>query len=183
MTSTQWTLGSDNGELTLKTGVTGRAAKMGHRLTLVMTQWTVTVEWHDGEPVSASLVVPLDSLEAVRGEGGIKALSGPEKPLVRGNALKALGAKKFPEVRFEATTIDHTDTGYRLTGTLNLHGQSRDQVIDVAASQSDGTWTLSAEASVRQSNFGIKPFSQMMGALQVVDDVALSFAATYSPAG
>ncbi|PRC56354.1 S-adenosyl-L-methionine-dependent methyltransferase, partial [Mycobacterium sp. ITM-2017-0098] len=44
MADTVWELGSSDGQLLLKTGVSGPAAKMGHRLTIAV-DWHATVEW------------------------------------------------------------------------------------------------------------------------------------------
>src|SRR5271154_4246859 len=101
-----WTLDASDGELQLHTGVTGRAARMGHRLTIAMTRWQATVNWAGGDPVAAELVVDADSFEVLRGEGGVKGLSGPEKAVVRSNALKSLNAGRFPEIRFSTDVID-----------------------------------------------------------------------------
>jgi len=172
-----WTLDASNGELLLRTGVTGRAARMGHRLTIAMTRWRATVNWEAGEPVTAELVVDTDSLEVLRGEGGVKGLSGPEKAVVRSNALKSLNASRFPEIRFAADVIDRTDDGYRLSGTLQIRKKSREHVIDLHTEDLGDLWRMSAESTVRQSDYGIKPFSLLMGSVQVVDEVAVSFTA------
>jgi hypothetical protein len=52
---------------------------MGHRLTIAMTTWRAGVRWSDGEPAEADLTVEVDSLEVLRGEGGLTPLSGPER--------------------------------------------------------------------------------------------------------
>ena len=170
-----WTLNASDGELRVHTGVTGRAAKMGHRLTIAMTRWQATVQWTNGEPVQAKLTVEVDSLQVLQGEGGIKPLSGPEKALVRSNALKSLDAGRFPEISFDADTIDKTPDGYRLTGTLRIHGKAREQVIDLRTADLGDSWGLSTEAAVRQSDFGVKPYSLLMGSLKVADEVTVSF--------
>ena len=172
-----WTLDASDGELQLRTGVTGRAARMGHRLTIAMTRWQATVNWEAGEPVTAELVVDADSFQVLRGEGGVKGLSGPEKAVVRSNALKSLNAGRFPEIRFAADAIDKTDGGYRLSGTLQIRGKSREHVIDLRTEDLGDSWRMSAESTVRQSDYGIKPFSLLMGSVQVVDEVAVSFTA------
>ncbi|CNN71964.1 Putative S-adenosyl-L-methionine-dependent methyltransferase [Mycobacterium tuberculosis] len=38
---------------------------------------------------------------------------------------------------------------------------------------------MSAESAVRQSDYGIKPFSLLMGSVQVADEVTVSFSAVY----
>lgn len=150
---------------------------MGHRLTIVMKRWQATVRWSDGEPVAAQLTVDVDSLEVSRGEGGLTPLSGPEKVLVRSNALRQLDAGRFPQIRYDADTIDQSQDGYRLTGTLQIRGKSRAQVIDLHTDDLGEFWRLSGEAVVRQSAFGVKQYSLLMGSLKVADDVTVSFSA------
>ncbi len=172
-----WTFDAADGELRLHTGVAGRAARMGHRLTIAMMRWRATVHWAAAAPVTAELVVDTDSFEVLRGEGGVKGLSGPEKAIVRSNALKSLSAKRFPEIRFAAHGIDQADDGYRLSGKLQIRGKSHDHVIDLRTEDLGDSWRMSAESAVRQSDYGIKPFSLLMGSVQVADEVAVSFTA------
>jgi polyisoprenoid-binding protein YceI len=183
VTAAQWSLGPSDGELLIRTGVAGRAARMGHRLTVAMTRWQATVQWSGADPVGAQLVVETDSFEVLRGEGGVKGLSGPEKVLVRANALKSLEGGRFPEIRFEATDIDKTGDGYRLGGRLEVRGKPRDHVIDLRTDDLGESWRMSAESSVRQSDYGIKPYSLLMGSVQVADDVTVSFTAVHAKDG
>ncbi len=150
---------------------------MGHRLTIAMRRWQATVRWSNGEPTAAQLKVDAASLEVLRGEGGLKPLSGPEKLLVRSNALRQLDAGRFPEISFDADTIDHRPDGYRLAGKLQIHGKARPRVIDLRTEDLGDVWRLSTEAVVRQSEFGVKPYSLLMGSLKVADDVTVSFTA------
>jgi polyisoprenoid-binding protein YceI len=173
----EWSLDGSDGDVLIRTGVAGPAAAMGHRLTLAMRQWRATVQWDGDEPVSAELIVEVGSLGVVRGEGGVTPLSGPEKILVRSNALRSLDAKRYPRITFEVNVIDKTDDGYRLTGTLTIKAASREQVVDVRTDEQGTNWWLSGETAVRQSDFGIKPYSQLLGALKVADDVVVSFTA------
>jgi polyisoprenoid-binding protein YceI len=170
-------LDGSHGELLVRTDVAGRAAYMGHRLTIVMRSWQATIEWDAGQPVGAELMVDVGSLAVVRGEGGLTPLSGPEKILVRGSALRSLGARRFPRITFTANTIDKTGDGYRLTGTLTIRGKARPQTVDVRTDDLDDSWWLSSEIPVRQTAFGIKPYSQLLGSLKVADDVVVAFTA------
>ncbi len=172
-----WTLDASNGELLIRTGVTGRAARMGHRLTVAMTRWRATVSWDGAEPVGAELTVDVDSFEVLRGEGGVKGLSGPEKALVKSNAMKSLDSGRYPEIRFAADNITQTDDGYRLSGKLHIKGKSRDHVLDLRTEDLGNSWRMSADSSVRQSDYGVKPYSLLMGSVRVTDDVSVSFTA------
>jgi polyisoprenoid-binding protein YceI len=178
-----WTIDASDGELLIRTGVTGRAARMGHRLTIAMKRWQATVGWAGAEPVSAELTVEVDSFEVLRGEGGVKGLSGPEKALVKSNALKALNAGRYPEIRFTADTIEKSNEGYRLTGRLRIHGKSREHIIDLCAKDLDDTWQMSAESTVCQTEYGVKPYSLLMGSVRVADEISVSFTAVHAKSG
>jgi polyisoprenoid-binding protein YceI len=175
-----WTVDASHGELLIRTGVKGRAARMGHRLTIAMNRWQATVAWADIEPATAELAVEVDSLEVLRGEGGVRGLSGPEKALVKSNALKSLNAGRYPEIRFTADTIDKADDGYRLTGRLHIRGKLREHVIDLRTEDLGDAWRLSAESRVRQTDYGVKPSSLLMGSVQVADEVSVSFTAVHA---
>jgi polyisoprenoid-binding protein YceI len=176
----EWSLDASDGELFLATGVRGRAARMGHRLTIAMTRWHATVNWAGPQPATVELVVETESFDVLRGKGGVKGLSGPEKALVRSNALKSLDAGRFPEIRFSARAIDKADDGYRLTGQLSVRGKSRDHVIALHTEDLGNAWRMSTESMVRQTDYGIKPYSLLMGSVQVADDVSVSFTAVHA---
>ncbi len=173
----EWSLDSSDGDLLIRTGVAGPAAAMGHRLTLAMRDWHATTRWDADEPVSAELTVEVGSLEVVRGEGGVTPLSAPEKILVRSNALRSMDAKRHPRITFSTNDIEKDGAGYRLTGTLTIHNVSRPQTVDLRTDDQGGSWRLSSETTVRQSDFGIKPYSQLLGSLKVADDVVVAFSA------
>lgn len=180
MTGESWTLASDSGELHVITGVGGPAAKMGHRLTIAMTSWRASVQWQGDQPVAAELDVDVDSLQVLEGQGGVTPLTGPEKSVVRTNALKSMDAKKYPTIHFETDNITKGATGYRLAGTVVIHGKSRPQVVDLTTEDQSGIWAMSAEVPVNQTDFGIRPFSLLMGTMKVADQVTIRFSAQHS---
>jgi polyisoprenoid-binding protein YceI len=179
VTDTAWTLTAAEGELQILTGVAGPAAKMGHRLTIAMASWRADVQWRGKQPTAVELVVDVDSLQVIKGEGGVTPLSGPEKGVVRSNALKSLNVKKYPQITFSAQDITQTATGYRLAGTVEIHGTSRPQTVDLAVEESGGGWVMSASTPVLQTQFGVKPYSLFVGSLKVADEVNVRFTARH----
>ncbi len=177
MTGTVWHLDESAGELSVKTGVSGRAAKMGHRLSIAMDSWRAEVTWAAGEPIGVHLTVDVESLRVVLGEGGVKSLSGAEKTIVRSNAMKALDPGRFPQICFQANDIAQTGTGYRLAGTLEIHGKTRECVVDAQVEDLDDVWRIPCDVDVRQTEFGVKPYSILMGSVTVADTVTVSFVA------
>ncbi|MGV9800917.1 YceI family protein [Mycobacterium sp. NPDC003449] len=172
---TRWTLGTESGDLLLHTGVAGSAARMGHRLTIACASWRAVVNWDGAQPSAVEVTVDLESLQVLSGEGGLTPLSGAEKTLARSNAVKTLRANKFPQARFRCDEIGRDGEGYRLTGTLELAGRTGAQTVLVAA---DGPGRIAGEARVRHSDFGIRPYSMMMGAMKVADEVRVSLSVT-----
>ena len=178
--SETWSLDASSGELLIRTGVAGPAAKTGHRLTIRMQTWQATVKWRGKVPIAVELIVSADSLEVMKGEGGVTPLGGPEKGIARSNALKSLDVKKFPQIRFTASDITKVADGYRLSGTVEIHGTSRPEVIDLKVEDRGDTWAMSAQAAVTQSDFGVKPYSLLMGAIKVADQVTIDFSAAHT---
>lgn len=170
--------GPDNGDVTLRTGVAGKAARTGHRLTIGFTDWSATV---DGtEPSHVRVVVRTSSLEVRSGEGGLTPMSAPERLVARANAVKALKADKHDEIVFDASDIVADGDGYRLTGTLTILGTSKPHTVTVAPAVDSSDRRVVGETTVRQTDFGVKPYSAMMGALKVADDVTVRLDLTLS---
>lgn len=177
MAESSWTLDAGDGQLRILTGVEGRAARMGHRLTIAMRAWQAVLRFVDGQPTGAEVGVRVDSLEVLGGEGGITPLGPAERAVCKSNALKSLDVGKYPEIRFSADDVTTTATGYRLAGVLEIHGAARPQVVDLDVADSGDSWALSCRVGVSQTDFGVKPFSLFMGALKVADEVTVDFRA------
>lgn len=170
----QISLGPDQGTFTLRTGVTGPAARTGHNLAIEFERWTATVDLAGDVPTTVNLTVEAESLQIRSGEGGITPMTAPERAIARVNALKSLKANKFGAISFRATAVTAVDGGYELVGELAICGKTRPQTVSVTT---DGI-TLSGETSLKQSDFGVKQYSLMMGALKVADEVTVGLEAT-----
>ena len=166
-----WVFGQDNGTITLHTDVAGRAARTGHRLTIEIGEWSGQATTRDDEPVAITATIVVGSLRVVSGEGGLTPLTAPEKAVAQSNALKSLHAADHPEITYESSSINATSDGYRAEGTLTINGRSRPHVLDFARS-ADGT-TVTASSVVSHGDFDLKPYSLMMGALKVADEVGV----------
>ena len=175
--SGRYRFGPDNATLSVQTHRTGAAAKAGHDLVLHVTAWQATLDVGQG----SSLVLEADatSLRVQKGTGGMQALDDDDKANIEqtidDEVLKKTG------VEFRSTAVDIADDGTRLSvrGDLTLVGTTRPLAFDVAVG-ADGT--LTGSAVVKQTDWGIKPYSALFGALKVADEVAVSIDATLPPA-
>jgi polyisoprenoid-binding protein YceI len=161
--------GPGNATLSVRTGRTGAAAKAGHNLLIHVTAWQATLVI-GAEPADTSVVLDADatSLRVREGTGGMQALSDDDKASIQqtidDDVLKRKG------IEFRSTTV-HTDPdGSRINvnGELSIVGETRPFVFDLAVG-ADGR--LSGSAIVKQSDWGITPYSTLFGALKVVDEV------------
>lgn len=167
--------GPGNGRVLFKTGRTGAAAKMGHDLTLEVTQWSaeVTVPDESGGGVGAATVsaeLDLNSLEVRDGSGGAKPLSDKDRRDIEKSAKKHLA--KVGKAAFTSSKVTPAKTGGAVDGTLTLNGKS--QPVRIQVSSADGG-KVTGTTTVRQSDFGITPFSAFLGALKLADEVGLEF--------
>ena len=164
-------IGPEHGDLTLHTGVEGRAAKAGHNLTLRMSDWSGTATFDGDEPSTLSFRTAVSSLEVVSGEGGVKALSDKDTRQIKDSALESLSASRHPDITFESSKVSPRSGGYDVDGELSIAGVSQPCTLDLNVERSGGNASVEASVPVVQTTFGVKPYSAMMGGLKVKDQV------------
>lgn len=166
--------GPDNGTLAVNTGRTGAVAKAGHDLLLHVTGWDGTLEIGAG-PAPSRLEVRADggSLKVQEGTGGMQALDDDDKANIEQTIDDEV--LRRDQITFRSTDVAANGDGLRVTGDLTLLGHTAPLVLDVAVN--DGT--LTAAGVVRQTDFGVKPYSALFGALKVADEVRVSLAAAW----
>jgi polyisoprenoid-binding protein YceI len=187
MNSGRHQFGTDSGRITLRTFRDGLAAQAGHDLTIEATRWSAElVVSPDQTPASLKVSIDLGALVVRAGTGGIKPLTDRDKREIGVTARKVLSADRHPEATFTASTFKaEPGGGGTISGTLSLAGQTAPLELRVS---SVGAERYHATTTVRQTDFGIKPYTGFLGALRVRDtvdvevDVDLSDAAEQEPA-
>ena len=168
---TSLTAGPADGTLTLHTGVEGRAAKLGHALTIALSDWSATAEL-DGEALtSVEVVATLSSLSVASGTGGVKPLSDKDKASIRDNALETLKVGAHPTVRVTSTSITPTTGGYDVAVQVSVAGVDRPAVLAVTVAPEQGLVRVNGITGIVQTEHGLSPYSAMMGGLKVSDRV------------
>lgn len=85
---------------------------------------------------------------------------------------EVLDVNRFPEIRFESTSVDPVESGgWVVRGQLTLHGQARTVTVKVVRAQGHYKGT----SSVKQTSFGITPIVIAGGTVKVKDDVTIEF--------
>ncbi|MBS2031800.1 MAG: YceI family protein [Deltaproteobacteria bacterium] len=149
-----------DGEVRVFTFKEGVLSAVAHDLEIAVERFRF--EWDDARTrVTATFdAKSLRVLHAIVRGAPSSALSDRDKRKIEDNLRDdVLHVKRFPEIRFQSTRID----GLRVEGTLTLHGTTR--AIATELRQEGGK--LIADVPLNQPDFGITPYSAMLGTLRV----------------
>lgn len=162
-------LGPENATLSVHTKRAGAAAKAGHDLRIQVTAWEATLVLGD-EPTDTTIELTADagSLRVQEGTGGIQALGEDDIASIHQTIDDEVLMRR--QISFSSTHAAATPGGDRIRteGELTLAGSTEPIRFELAIGD-DGT--ISASAVVKQSAWGMKPYSALFGALKVADDV------------
>lgn len=149
----------------------GLLSAVAHDLRIRVTDFEIEID--DDDNIHASFNA--NSLRVVNAMH-----NGADTPNVPGDGDKqkiqetivkdVLHSGKHPAITFESEAFREKGDGYQVKGRLSLHGQEKSIVVDV----SDKGDRYLAEATLHQPDFGIKPFSAMMGTLKIKPDVKIA---------
>jgi polyisoprenoid-binding protein YceI len=145
-------------------------AKLAHDLILSPSNWrgTLNVDADNPAASSAELTIEARSIQILEAVGGVMSLSDKDKGKIAKNMEDdVLQAGKFPQLTFASTSVSGAAPNFNVAGTMTIRGTGRPVNVAVSVNGSQVT----ARASISQKDFGIKPFSAMMGAIKLRDDV------------
>ena len=150
-------LGPQDGKLVVKIDPDGIGKGMAHSLTLEVKDWSADVTVDDDASASTvSLTANLGSLDVIKSSGN---LSDKDKGDIKKNTEKTL---KGATATFKSKKVSGDDKKATVQGDLTIGGSSGPVTMQLTLNDSK----ISGSTSFNQSNFGIKPFSAMMGALE-----------------
>jgi polyisoprenoid-binding protein YceI len=156
-------LGPGDGTLSVRTGRTGTVAKAGHDLLIHVTKWTGTLE--TGDAPSVALDADATSLKVREGTGGLKGLDDGDLANIEQTIDDEV--LKRQDISFRSTRVEETADGLSVTGDLTVRGTTRPIAFDLALA--DGR--VRGTAVVKQTEWGMKPYTALFGALKVADEV------------
>ena len=142
----------------------GLLSPVGHDLTLKVNRCSLELA-----PDGASLEARFDPTSLTVEAPPLSAHD--RRNIERDIAETVLDARRHPEIRYSAKVQRDGDRA-QLDGTLALHGRTRP--VAATATREGDRWR--ARVTVHQPDFGIKPFSAMLGALRVRADVIIEIA-------
>lgn len=157
------------GEIRIFTFKDGLLSAVAHDLEIAVDRFRI--EWDDAR---AKVTATFDTRSlrvlhpVVHGAPSPSSLSSKDLRKIEENMQRdVLGTASHPEARFESTAIEADGDAHRVTGMLTLHGQSR----PLAARITREGERFVTELTLDQRDFGIKPYSAMMGTLKIKPEV------------
>ena len=171
-------LGPHNATLHVETRRGGAAAKAGHDLTIEVTAWKGTLQVGE-KPSEGAVMLHADgsSLRVRQGRGGMQKLEEDDKQNIEQTIDDEV--LRSTSIDFRSTTVE----GDPETGSLLVRGElefaGRTNPIEFKLMPGDDGH-ITGRATVKQSDWGIKPYSALFGALKVADEVEVTFDGTLS---
>jgi polyisoprenoid-binding protein YceI len=157
----------------VKTSKAGLFGFAGHEHVVRARAFNGYVVYFPDHPESSHLevIILADSLEV---------LTPPDTAEIRQVTetmrTQVLHVKENPYIRFTASSDGATDKGMRLEGELTLLGRSRPVPVDATIQFGPDTIRASGTFSVKQTDFGIKPYSGgPAGTVKVGDRLTFTF--------
>ncbi|MGH3674106.1 MAG: YceI family protein [Pseudonocardiaceae bacterium] len=140
--------------------VAGMASSVGHDATLRVTSLSLDVGEDDGITADfdpGSLRVTDDISDSNRRD-------------IERNAEKVLEPRKYSKIQFRSVSVKREGDRAQVEGDLTLHGVTNR--ISLEASDDGARWNTKFILDQRQ--YGIKPFSAMLGALKIKPEVEVN---------
>jgi polyisoprenoid-binding protein YceI len=166
----------------------GKFSKLGHNHVMTSQQLAGRVWVHpefarSGFELSfpvAQLVV--DDPEARRAAGSDFPPDIPQsdKDGTRRNMLKpeVLDGEHYPDVKLRSAKVGGTLEAPQVTAHITIKDASREVEVPVKIAVEGAQLTASGEFDILQTEFGMKPFSVALGALEVQDRLHIKFKVT-----
>ena len=164
--------GPEHGSLQVRTYREGMAARVGHDLVFEVTSWEAVLEIA-ADAAGSTLELSADprSLEIREALRGLKPLTdGDRREIAKNIDGKVLEGKP---IAFRSTAVrpDEDGAGLTVEGELTLAGSVRPVTMRLETSD-DGRVT--GTVPLTQSEWGIKPYRGLMGALKVRDELEIA---------
>jgi polyisoprenoid-binding protein YceI len=163
----------------------GALSKFGHNHTVEARQFSGEVYLAPKfEDSLFSLKLPVKDFEVDRAEARAAAgedfASHPSASDIKGTTEHMLGAdgldaERYPDVTIQSVAVGGEAAKAELTVRITLHGTARDVKLPVSVGRDGDDLSAAGDFELRQTEFGMQPYSALGGALQVADTFKVHF--------
>lgn len=167
--------------LVVKTYRDGVAARLAHNHVVAARDVSGHLRFEEGRPEACSVTVHVPVATLILDDPVLRKRFGESSALSqtdRSNMLRTmldkdqLWADRYPTLSFVSTAVSRQPDGrYLVNGNLTMRGVTRAVTFPATVERTDGMLRARGEFTVKQSQFGWSPFSTMLGAIKVKDEV------------
>ncbi len=147
-----------------------------HRVEVRSFDGRIEVSLKDESRVVAE--VEAESKSLVNVDQGMSEFERKEFHAILNNTV--IESDKFPKIKFVSVAISDVQKsgetrGFTLSGDLTLHGVTKRVAFPVSVTMTKEQLRATGEAKMKQSDFGMKPYSGSLGLIKIGDEVKVSF--------
>lgn len=161
----------------------GAAAKLAHDHVVHASRFSGTVAYDPRDPTASSIRVEVEVGSLVADDPGRRRafkldgeLSASDRAAID-KAMKAegqLAADRFASITFASTAVTvQTDSQYWVTGRLTIRGVTNELGFRAGIVVEGTRLRGRAQLKFKQSSFGYRPYSALLGAIKNKDEVIL----------
>ncbi|HEX4299894.1 MAG TPA: YceI family protein [Gammaproteobacteria bacterium] len=183
--SVHYTVDADHSAVEFLVYKAGTFAAFGHNHTVEAHGFTGDVYLAPAFKDSIfALKLPVKDFEVDRPEAraaqGADFATHPSAQDIKGTTEHMLGADcldadKYPDVSLQSAEVTGSESKAEMTVRITLHGTARDLKVPVTITKDGDGLTASGDFELKQSEFGITPYSALGGGLQVADALKVHF--------
>jgi len=183
--ATQYTVSASDSDVRFLVYRAGPLAAFGHNHVIHATVITGNVYLNSKFALSGfGLTLPVKDFRvdepAQRAMEGADFAEQPSAAAISGTTHNMLGpgvldAAKYPEIRIRSVKVGGSPAAPVVTVRITIHGVPQDVRVPVMLKLSGPKLTVSGKFSVKQTDFGMIPFSILGGGLQVANTVKVHF--------
>jgi polyisoprenoid-binding protein YceI len=179
----EYLVNADRSVLAVRLFKAGLASAFAHDHVIHAADIEGTILWDPAQPSEARVAVDVDARSlvvddpAMREKYGVgDALDDDTRTDIRETmtSAKQLDVERYPDMSFVSRDVRPTPAGgLEITGDLRLHGQTNSVTFTTAVEAEGDALRAGAEIRFLQSDFGIKPYRGMLGAVRNQDEAIL----------
>lgn len=171
----RYIVGPQGSRFTVRAFAGGPLSAVGHNPTFAVRDFHGEAEFDPDEPAAASLRLVIKAASLALTDS---VSDKDRREIERTMQEQVLESARFPEIAYDCPRSRLTVMGpsqLTLAGDLTVHGVTRAQTVPVRLYLMGQTLRGQGEATIRQTEFGIRPVTVAGGMLKVKDELKLAF--------
>jgi polyisoprenoid-binding protein YceI len=179
----EYVVDPDRTEMVVRLSKAGLASAFAHDHVVHATDMEGTVSYDPSDPSLATVAINVDARSLVADDPAMRAkydvgdaLDDDTRADIREtmNSERQLHVERFPDIAFVSREMRATSGGrLEVTGDLTLHGRTNNVTFTTSPEIDGDVLRASAEIPFLQSDYGIEPYSGMLGTVRNRDEAVL----------